>query len=104
MSSKSLNPSGAAAKADTGLLLTAIKQIEATRSKKLVPKLNVMIAACGMLRDFEVFRQINEGIVKNFGELKLEGVLLLPDKISAVPDTPIIRKAIEDGLIIPIPG
>lgn len=68
------------------------------------PKLNVMIAACGLLRDFEVFRQINEGIVKNFGELTLEGVLLLPDKISAVPDTPLIRKAIEDGLIIPIPG
>ena len=67
-------------------------------------KINVLIAACGMLSDFEVFRQINEGIVKNLGELMLDGVLLLPDKISAVPDTPIIRKAIEDGLLILIPG
>jgi len=101
MSSKS-NTKRPAAKVDMG----GTEKIETNAPDpiKLVPKLNVMIASCGMLRDFEVFRQINEGIVKNFGELKLEGVLLLPDKISAVPDTPIIRKAIEDGLIIPIPG
>ena len=89
-------------KTDTSTATTTIKQVEVNPKKEI--KINVMIAACGMLRDFEVFRQINEGIVNNFGELKLEGVLLLPDKISAVPDTPIIRKAIEDGLIIPIPG
>lgn len=101
MSSKS-NTKRPAAKANSGG--TEKTETNAPGPIKLVPKLNVMIAACGMLRDFEIFRQINEGIVKNFGELKLEGVLLLPDKISAVPDTPIIRKAIEDGLIIPIPG
>ena len=101
MSSKS-NAKRPAAKVDTGS--TEKIKTNSPDPIKLVPKLNVMIASCGMLRDFEVFRQINEGIVKNFGELKLEGVLLLPDKISAVPDTPIIRKAIEDGLIIPIPG
>jgi hypothetical protein len=101
MSSKS-NAKRPAAKVDTG----SAEKIETNAPDPimLVPKLNVMIASCGMLRDFEVFRQINEGIVKNFGELKLEGVLLLPDKTSAVPDTPIIRKAIEDGLIILIPG
>ena len=101
MSSKS-NIKRPAAKAD--MVGTEKIKTNAPDPIKLVPKLNVLIASCGMLRDFEVFRQINEGIVKNFGELKLEGVLLLPDKISAVPDTPIIRKAIEDGLIIPIPG
>ena len=68
------------------------------------PKLDVMIACCGMLRDHEVFRQINEGIVKNFGELKLEGVLLRPDTITAVPDTKVTRKAIEDGILILMPG
>ena len=101
MSSKS-NIKRPAAKVDMGV--TEKIKTNAPDPIKPVPKFNVMIASCGMLRDFEVFRQINEGIVKNFGELKLEGVLLLPDRISAVPDTPIIRKAIEDGLIIPIPG
>lgn len=71
---------------------------------KSKPKLNVMIASCGMLRDHEVFRQVNEGIVKQFGELLLEGVLLQPDTISAVPDTPATRKAIEDGILILMPG
>jgi hypothetical protein len=71
---------------------------------KAKPKINVMIACCGMLRDHEVFRQINEGIVGNFGELQLEGFLLRPDTITAVPDTPITRKAIEDGILIIMPG
>lgn len=72
--------------------------------KVSTPKLNVMIACCGMLRDHEVFRQINESIVKQFGELLIEGVLLLPDKIGSVPDTPVTRKAIEDGILILMPG
>ena len=66
----------------------------------LKPTLNVMIACCGMLRDHEVFRQINEGIVKQFGELLIEGVLLRPDAIATVPDTPGTRKAIDDGILI----
>jgi hypothetical protein len=103
MSSKS-NVKRPAAKANSGCTEKVETNAPDPAPIKLLPRLNVMIASCGMLRDFEVFRQINEGIVKNFGELKLEGVLLLPDKVSAVPDTPIIRKAIEDGLIILIPG
>jgi hypothetical protein len=105
MSSKSKsNAKRPAAKVDMGSTEKIETNAPDPNPIKPVPELNVMIAACGMLRDFEVFRQINEGIVKNFGELKLEGVLLLPDRISAVPDTLIIRKAIEDGLIILIPG
>jgi hypothetical protein len=79
-----------------------LKVVEETPAPKTM--INVMIACCGMLRDHEVFRQINEGIVKNFGELKIEGVLLRPDAISAVPDNQVTRKAIEDGILILMPG
>ena len=70
----------------------------------LKPTLNVMIACCGMLRDHEVFRQINEGIVKNFGELRIEGILLRSDAITTVPDSRVTRKAIEDGILILMPN
>ncbi len=62
--------------------------------------IKVMIAACGMLRDNELVRQHKAGIVKNFGEMLVEGTLLLPDRVAGVQRTPAVIKAIEDGWIV----
>jgi hypothetical protein len=48
----------------------------------------------------ELKRQQEAGEVKQFGHLKLEGVLIQPDIMAEIPDTPKTRKALEDGWII----
>lgn len=64
----------------------------------------VMIAACGLLLENELKRQKNSGIVEQFGQLILDGMLLLPNEIYILPRTLTVEKAIADGWIVDMGG
>ena len=65
-----------------------------------IPKIKVVLAECGMLRDNELVRQKKAGIVKVFGHMMLEGIELEPNKAAEVPETNNVLKAIQDGWVI----
>ncbi len=65
-----------------------------------VPKITVKLAACGLLLENELKRQKASGVVKQYGQLVLAGILLNPDEIYVIPKTADAVKAIEDGWIV----
>ncbi len=65
-----------------------------------VPKITVKLAACGLLLENELKRQKAAGLVERYGQLRLEGVLLQPNKMHVMPKSKIVEKAILDGWIV----
>ncbi len=65
-----------------------------------LPRITVKIAACGLLLENELKRQKAAGLVERYGQLRLEGVLLQPNKMHVLPKSKIVEKAILDGWIV----
>lgn len=66
----------------------------------VLPKVTVKIAACGLLLENELKRQKDAGLVKQYGQLVLGGMLMQPDEMYCMPRTKAVENAIVDGWIV----
>ncbi len=60
----------------------------------------VALAGFGRMLDSELKRQKAEGLVEQYGRMVIDGNLLMPDMLFAVPRTEGLQRAIEAGWII----